>query len=208
ADFILTRMRKDGRLLRSFKDGRAQRNGYLDDYAFLIAGLVDLYEATGGPRWLEEAIALDHLLERDFEDGDAGGYFMTGTGHETLIAREKPGYDGAEPSGNSVQDLNLLRLHELTTDDRYRRRAERLLRAFSGTLSQSPSALAEMLLAVDFHEDTPKEVVIVTPSSIGEAEPFLARLRAAFVPNRAGAVAVQGVDLDSQAELVPLLRGQ
>ena len=208
ADFVLTRMRTDGRLWRSFKDGRAQHEGYLDDYAFLIAGLLDLYEATSRPRWLEEAIALDRVLEREFEDPDAGGFFMTRAGHETLLARQKPGYDGAEPSGNSIQALNLLRLHELTTDDRYRRRAERTLRAFSMTLSKTPAALAEMLLAVDFLQDTPREIVIVTPSSTGEGEPFLARLRATFLPNRVLALAVQGGDLEAQAALVPLLRGK
>jgi uncharacterized protein YyaL (SSP411 family) len=208
ADFVLSRMRKDGRLRRSYKDGRAQHEGYLDDYAFVIAGLLDLYEVTARVRWLEEAMALDRVLERDFEDHDAGAYFMTSATHEALIAREKPGYDGAEPSGNSVQALNLLRLQELTTDDRYRQRAERTLGALSSTLSRSPAALSELLLAVDFRLDRPKEIVIVTPSSASEAKPFLAKLRSLFLPNRVLAVAVQGKDLEAQAGIVPLLRGK
>jgi hypothetical protein len=208
ADFVLRRMKKDGRVFRSFKDGVARHDGYLDDYAFLIAGLLDLHEATSKPRWLEEAVALDHVLERDFEDGSAGGYFMTGAGHEVLLARERSGYDGAEPSGNSVEALNLLRLHELTTNDRYRQRAERTLGAFSATLVKAPAALSEMLLAVDFRRDTPKEVVIVTPSSIDEAEPFLSRLRSTFLPNRVLAVAVQGDDLTAKERLVPLLQAK
>jgi uncharacterized protein YyaL (SSP411 family) len=208
AAFVLERMRRDGRLLRSYKDGKARHNGYLDDYAFLIAGLLDLYEATGEPRWLREALALDGLLETLYEDREHGGYFMTSSDHESLLAREKPAYDGAEPSGNSVQALNLLRLHELTTEDRYRQRAERTLQAFAGRLSQAPAALSEMLLASDFHLDTPKELVIVTPSSRAEAEPLLARLRSTFLPNRVLTVAAEGADLAAQSRLVPLLQGK
>ena len=119
AEFILTRMRENGRLKRSYNAGKARLDAYLDDYAFLTAGLLDLYEATGDSRWLQEAMALDAVLERHYEDTSAGGYFLTSDDHEKLIARERPSYDGAEPSGNSVQALNLLRLGELTTEDRY-----------------------------------------------------------------------------------------
>jgi hypothetical protein len=208
ATFVLTRMRQDGRLLRSYKGAQARHTGYLDDYAFLIAGLLDLYEATGEPRWLKEALALDGVLEGSYEDKGHGGYFMTSHDHEALLAREKPAYDGAEPSGNSVQALNLMRLHELTTQDRYRQRAERTLQAFGGRLSQSPAALSEMLLAADFHLDTPKELVIVTPHSRTDAEALLARLRSTFVPNRVLTVVAEGSDLAAQSQLVPLLQGK
>jgi hypothetical protein len=205
ADFVLGRMRRDGRLFRSWKEGRAYHGGYLDDYAFLTAGLLDLHEATGDLRWLREAIALDRLLEAHFEDREAGGFFMTSDDHEELLAREKPAYDGAEPSGNSVQALNLLRLHELTTADRYRQRAERTLGAFGATLGRAPVALSEMLLALDYHLDTPKEIVIVTAGSREEAAPFLTELRGRFVPNRIVAVAGQG---DRVATLIPLVEGK
>ncbi len=208
SDFILTRMRKDGRLLRSYKNGEARHNAYLDDYAFLIAGLLDLYEATGQPRWLQAALALDATLKRFHEDEQHGGYFMTSDDHESLLAREKPGYDGAEPSGNSVQASNLVRLHEFTTDDRYRRRGERTLSAFGAHLAKAPGALSEMLLVADFRLDTPKEIVIVTAASRKQAEPLLARLRATFLPNRVLVVAAEGEDLAAQARLVPLLRGK
>jgi len=209
AEFILTTMRsKEGRLLRSFMDGQTSRNGFLDDYAFLIAGLLDLYEATSEVHWLEEALALDGVLENFYEDKEHGGYFMTSDDHESLLAREKPAYDGAEPSGNSVQALNLLRLHELTTDDRYRRRAERALQAFGDRLEQAPAALSEMLLASDFHFGTPKEVVIVTPASRADAEPLLGKLRSTFLPNRVLAVVAEGRDLAAQSELVPILEGK
>ncbi len=205
ADFVLTKMRKDGRLLRSYKDGQAQHNGYLDDYAFLIAGLLDLYEATSNPRWLKEALALDKVLEAYYEDKQAGGFFMTSNDHEALLAREKPNSDGAEPSGNSVHILNLLRLYEFTTKDRYRVRAEKALQAFGEILKRTPAALSEMLLAVDYHLDTSKAIVIVTPKSQVEAEPFLAQLRTTFLPNRILVVVTEGEDLAVQATLVPLV---
>ena len=208
ADFVLARMRAGGRLRRSHVDGRAEHNAYLDDYAFVIAGLLDLHEATSDPRWLREAISLDRSLELHYEDRKGGGYFRTSDDHETLLAREKPGYDGAEPSGNSVQALNLLRLHELTTTDSYRRRAERTFGAFAGALERGPMALSEMLLALDFHADTPKEILIVVPRRRSEAEPFLAELRRTYLPNRVLAVAGGGEDLTEQAKLIPLLRGK
>src|SRR5262249_47460852 len=95
AAFLLQNLRRHGRLLRSYKDGKAQHNAYLDDYAFLIAGFLDLYEATGTPRWLEEAIGLDRVLEKHYEDAANGGFFATSDDHERLLAREKPNYDGA-----------------------------------------------------------------------------------------------------------------
>ena len=125
ADFILNELMVDGRLMRSFFEGTVKYRGYLDDYAFLIDGLLTLFEATGQSKWLESSMMLESTLQAQFED-KTGGFFMTANDHETLIAREKPSYDGAIPSGNSVHALNLLRLHAFTTDDRYRQRAELL----------------------------------------------------------------------------------
>ncbi len=208
AGFLLSNLRKEGRLLRSFNAGRAEHNAYLDDYAFLIAALLDLYEAGGKLRWMEEAIRLDQVLFQHYWDKNNGGFFATSDDHEQLIAREKPSYDGAEPSGNSVAVLNLLRLHEFTTDDQYRQRAEQCFKAFSPVFKQAPAALSEMVLALDFHLDTPKEVIIVTPSSREEAEPLLSRLRAAFLPNRVLAVVSQGEELSAHAKVIPLLEGK
>ena len=205
ATFLLENLRHDGRLQRSYMGGKARHDAYLDDYAFLTAGLIDLYEATGNLHWLKEAIALDAVLEQHYEDHEKGGFFLTSDDHEALLAREKPAYDGAEPSGNSVALLNLLRLYEFTTKESYRELAERALVAFGDVLSGSPIALSEMLLAVDFHLDSPKEIVIVTPRSRDEAEPLLDALRTHFVPNRILTVVAEGSQLDAQAAVVPLL---
>ncbi|MEC8952621.1 MAG: thioredoxin domain-containing protein, partial [Acidobacteriota bacterium] len=207
ADFLLTHLKNDGRLFRSYAGGRARVPAYLDDYAFLIAALLDLYEATSEPRWMEEALGFDEVLAAAFEDSQ-GGFFRSGNDHESMLTREKPGYDGAEPSGNSVQLLNLMRLHEFTTDDTYRQRAEKTLRAFSTPLQQSPAALSEMLLAIDFRADTPKEIIIVSADTPSAAEPFLAKFRTTFLPNRILSVVVENDQFDRHASLIPLIEGK
>ena len=117
-----------------------------------------------------------------FADPD-GGFFRTPADHEQLLAREKPAYDGAEPTGNSVAALTLLRLEAITGEERYRRQAEALLRSFGALLAGAPVALGEMLLAVDFLQDEVKEVVLVRPRG-GSDEELLSSLRAQFAPSR------------------------
>ncbi len=209
ATFLLRNLYRDGSLYRTHKDGVARHDALLDDFAFLVAGLLDLYEACGDPGWLERAIELDAILAERFEDRDRGGYFLTGDGHEPLLVREKPSYDGAEPSGNSVAALNLLRLHEITTEEAYRARAEKTLRCFSETLRSNPVALSEMLLAVDFYLDTPKQVLVVAPrGKKEEAASLLDAFRSRFVPNRVFSFAAEGEELRRAARIVPLLDGK
>ena len=208
ADYLLRTLRRDEGLLRAALDGAAQQTAYLDDYTFLIAGLLDLYEADGDLRWLDEARALDAVLARDYEDVSGGGFFRTAADQALLLTREKPTYDAAEPSGNSVAVLNLLRLHELTTDDGYRVRAERAFEAFGAMLTDSAPAVSEMLLAVDYQLDRPKEIVLVVPRGRDDAAPFLHELRARFLPNRILAIVTEGDELERHAQVVPLLDGK
>src|ERR1700690_3745487 len=105
ADSLLTTLVADGRLRRSALDGQASGDGYLDDYACVIAGLLDLYEATFQPRWLRAALGLEAVVDAHFRDAANGGYFLTADDAEVLLAREKPAYDGPEPAGNSVMLL-------------------------------------------------------------------------------------------------------
>jgi uncharacterized protein YyaL (SSP411 family) len=209
ARFLLGNLRREGRLCRTCTDGQAGKNAYLEDYAFLIAGLLDLYEAGGDPLWLEKAVELDAILEARFEDKSRGGYFLTGDDHEDLLVREKPSYDGAEPSGNSVAALNLLRLHEFTAEDGYRRRAEGVFRYMEEVLRTSPAALAEMLLAVDFLLDAPKQILLVAPQGKKEmTASLLSVFRRRFVPNRVLSVVTEGEDQEKNARIVPLLEGK
>jgi uncharacterized protein YyaL (SSP411 family) len=203
ASFVLERMRPDGRLVRSWKEGRTGVAAFLDDQAFLTAGLLDLYEATFERRWLEAALALAEETERRFAD-PAGGWFMTAGDHEKLIAREKPAYDGAEPSGASVALLSALRLHTFTADDRWRTTAERALASLSGPLMENPLALTETLLSVDYATDEAREIAIVWPrdATLASAAPLLDVLRRTFVPNRAIAAACE-TDVAALGALVP-----
>jgi hypothetical protein len=166
--------------------------GLLEDHSFFAAGLLDLYEATGDARWLRESVRLHEILEARFADGN-GGYFRTPDGGEVLLAREKPAYDGAEPTGNSVAALTLLRLSAITGEDRFRAQGEALLRSFGALLSSAPAALGEMLLAVDFALGEPREVVLVRPAS-GSDDVLLDALRPRFAPSQVLVRHVEGAE--------------
>jgi len=209
AQFILQNLFLDNRLFRSYKDHTAKHNAYLDDYAFFIAALLDLYEATHDVKWMETAIELDAILEKHYEDKENGGFFMTSNDHEKLIVREKPGYDGALPSGNSIAILNLFRLGEFTTQSSYQKRAEKALKFFSETLTSSPFALSEMLLTFDFFTDSPKEIIIVSPGGKkSEVDSFLSVFRKQYLPNRILSVVIKGDNLKSHAKVIPLIQGK
>ncbi len=208
ADFVLQELRVDGVLQRTWRLGQPKQAGFLDDHAFLIAGLLDLFEATADPRWLREAMSLQEALDAGFRDEAGGGYFLTGSRAETLLAREKPKYDGAEPSGNSVALANLVRLGELTTDDVYRRRADELLTAFARLAAASPTAVAELLIGLDFRLAATKEIVLVTPGPIAEAEPFLDRLYDRFLPHKVVVTIDDGTDREALAHVVPFVEGK
>jgi uncharacterized protein YyaL (SSP411 family) len=205
ADFVLGQMRRDGRLMRSFKDGQAPHPGFLDDYAFVAAGLFDLYEASFDARWLREALALCDATEQRFADGERGGWFMTSGEHEALIAREKPSYDGAEPSGTSVALRNALRALTFTGDDRWRVVAERGLGSLQGVLAGKPAAVTEALLALDMLSDTRREVAVIWPAgaTAQAAEPLLGVLRRTFLPSAVLAGAAEGEAAAALARLAP-----
>jgi uncharacterized protein YyaL (SSP411 family) len=186
-DYVERAARAAGHLLQAhFVDGVLRRTGphagLLEDHAFLAAGLLDLYEVSGESRWLEAAQSLHRALADRFADPQ-GGFFRTPTQHEPLLAREKPAYDGAEPTGNSIAALNLLRLEALTGDANYRSQAEALLKSFGALLAGAPAALGEMLLAVDFLLSEPREVVLVRPPGGSDAA-LLEVLRSRFAPSQ------------------------
>jgi uncharacterized protein YyaL (SSP411 family) len=209
AQFILEKLYLNNRLYRSYKDNNARHNAYLDDYAFFIAALLDLYEATQDTLWLKKAVEIDAILEKNYEDKKNGGFFLTSNDHEDLLAREKPSYDSAVPSGNSIAVLNLLRLNEFIERDDYRQRSEEALKSFSAALKSNPHALSEMLIAVDFYFDKPKEIVIVAPrGNRDDASSLLSEFRKHFVPNRVLTVVTEGKELESHAALIPLVKGK
>ena len=206
ADYLLRVHRPSSRLARSSMDGVARHAGLLEDHAFLGAGLLDLFEATGEARWLREARTLHEELETRFADRANGGYFRTPEDGEELLAREKPGYDGAEPTGNSVAALTLLRLEAITGEARWREAAERVLRCFGALLAGAPGALGEMLLAVDFALADAKEIVLVRPRG-GEDATLVDVLRGRFLPHSVLVRAEEGATEPALARDRPALRG-
>ncbi|MDP3936692.1 MAG: thioredoxin domain-containing protein, partial [Deltaproteobacteria bacterium] len=208
ADFLLEKLESDGRLMRIYNNGTASAEGTLEDYAFLAAGFLDLFEAGGDVRDLQAAERLMEALELRFIDAEAGGYFQTPADGEKLIARQKPDNDGALPSGNSVAALNLLRLAEFTSNDEYRKRADAVVKGVSGLLARAPRAAPMMLAALDFRNDLPKEIVIVKPAPGASADALLDKLRAAFVPNRVLVVTAEGAPAEAFSAAVPLVEGK
>ncbi len=204
AEFVLAEMRVDGRLMRTYRAGEARGMAYLEDYAFVIGGLIDLFEATGERRWLDESIALCDVAREHYEDAAGGGFYRTANDAEELLARQKPNRDGALPSGNSVMALNLLRLYELTSAPVYRERADALLAAFGALFERNPRRLADMLLAVDYRTEAPAEIVIVVPNKRADAAALLVVLGETFVPNRVVAVVRAG----EHAERIPLVEAK
>jgi hypothetical protein len=202
ADALLAH-RTQSHLPRYLLDGAPRGDAYLDDYAFLVAGLLDLWEATGETRWLRDAIALQRTLDSGFAD-PGGGYFQTADDHEALLTREKPDYDGAEPSGNSVAYLNLLRLHELTTDDAWRVRADALLASFGPRLVMRPSTMPYLLAGLEFEAVPVKEIVLVSPSEADALAPFLRELDRTFLPSHVLATVAGAPDAEI-TRLVPLV---
>lgn len=151
AESLISRVFSDGRLFRTIQGGKPRHMGCLDDHAFLEQAFLDLYQTTSDARWLEKALEIDRILETFFEDRDGGGFFMTASDHETLIAREKPSHDQATPSGNSISAMNLLRLYNVTGEKTCLKRAEKTFMAFAGLLEQSPHSFGEMLIALDLY---------------------------------------------------------
>jgi len=205
AAFALAHLRKGGRLQRSWRGGRTSGPGFLEDQAFLVQGLLHLHEASLEARWLREAVALAEETEALFADGEVGGWTRRAGDQEALFADEKPSHDGAEPSGASVALLNALRLEALTSDDRWRRVAERALRLSAPLLSAQPVAFHEMLLAIDFFADSPRQVVLVWPEGEEPPGPFLEVLRHTFLPS---GVLTGGseVGLEALSGLAPVAR--
>jgi len=162
AEFVLDRMRDpDGRLLRTYKDGRAHLNAYLEDHAFLLEALLTLYEATLEQRWFDQARALADTMVARFGDPERGGFYSTSGDHEALIARRKELGDHPIPSGNSSAAMGLLRLAALTGERAYEEQATGVLRLFAKAATRHPEAFAYLLRAVDFHLSTTKEVALV-----------------------------------------------
>jgi hypothetical protein len=185
ADFILTRLRnEEGRLWKRYRNGTAGIDAHLDDYSFVIWGLLELYEAGFDPHYLESAVNLAEVMETDFWDRSNGGFFLGSDKAESLLVRSKVGYDGAFPSGNSVAVLVLNRLSRITGNPHWAELADTTLRIFAADMEHAPTGFTGMLLGYLFNADDPKEIVIVGDHNRPATQEFLKTLRTAYVPAR------------------------
>ena len=208
ADFVLDNLRRDGKLLRTYRNGQARLLGYLSDYAFLVEGLLNLYEATFDVRWIEEAVALiDESIDRYFDQAN-GGFFFTASDGERLVVRTKNANDGAIPSGNSVQAMNLLRLSLFVNRSDYRVKAESIFRAFAPLVARSPAQFERLLCAVDFYYGQAKEIAIIAGPNAEATEAFLEVIYGSFLPNKVVASVSDDTQLNATAQRIPLLNGK
>ena len=171
-------------LTRIWRDGPGGGGAFLDDYAFFVQGLLDLYEATLDVRWLKLALDLQARQDELFEDREAGGYFNTSGADKSLLHRVKDDQDGAEPAGNSVAALNLLRLAQMTDEKDRANKAGRVLKSFSGPMNEHPTALPQMLGAVDFHLSKPTQVIIAGRPGANDLRAMLEVVFAQYHPAR------------------------
>ena len=203
ARFLLSNLQRNGLLLRTYKDGEAKLNGYLEDYACLIDGLISLYEATGEIEWIENATSLGEKMIEQFWDDEAGGFFFTGNSHEQLIVRSKEWLDNATPSGNSIATLSLLRLSLLTGNDDFHRRATTVLQLMANGIRRYPSAFGLALTALDFYVSSPLEIAVVADARDERFDELRRTLWSTYLPNRV--VALCTADFDRAALRIPLL---
>ena len=217
ADFILANLQKpvgmegrdiqlesatlaDPKLLRTWKDGRAKLNAYIEDYANLADGLVDLFQVSGEVRYLKEAKRLADLMITEFWDEENGGFFFTANDHEELIVRTKDFYDNATPSGNSVAADVLLKLAKLTSDEKYERFASTVLRLAAAQLKRHPQGFGRTLSAIEFFLGDSKEIVL-----IGDEDGTLGR--EVWSEYRPGKVVVPA-NGSTESEMIPLIEGR
>jgi hypothetical protein len=196
-----------GRLHRTFKDGRCQFPGYLDDHAYLGEAFLDLYETTFNPEHLRFARQLTDTLLEQFWDANGGGFFFTALHHDSLIARKKDPFDNATPSGNGVAALNLLRLERLTGVESYRTRALELLRGVKALVEKAPMAFSYTILALEYVLNAPVEIAILGDPQVEETRELLRVVYQRFLPNKVLASVTPPVD-PAMGEAVPLLAGK
>jgi hypothetical protein len=199
ADFILGNMQINGFLQRTYKDGQAKLNAYLEDYANFADGLIEFFQVSGEMKYLSEAKRLIDLLIGEFWDETGGGFFFTGNSHEELIVRSKDFYDNATPSGNSVAADVLLKLSKLTGEEKYERNAIAVMQLTAPQIKKYPKAFGRMLSALEFYFSPTKEIVVLGKKG-NEIEMEIWR---EYLPNK---VVVLSEQLNENSELLPLLQ--
>jgi uncharacterized protein YyaL (SSP411 family) len=201
ADFLLANLELDGRLLRTWKAGRAKLDAYIEDYANVADGLLELYQAGGGTDYLREARRLADIMIDEFWDKENGGFYFTSHDHESLIVRNKDFTDNATPSGNSAAADVLLKLSKITSDEKYSRFATKILAIAAKQAARYPQGFGRALSAMEFAIAPTKEIVI-----FGDDERrLLTTAYTRYLPNK---VVVSGNTDDVESTNIPLLQGR
>jgi uncharacterized protein YyaL (SSP411 family) len=213
ARFLLSRASDaEGRLLHRYRDGQAAIPAFLEDYAYLIAGLIELYQSDFDPHWVWEAVRLQGWQDSLFRDRDSGDYLSTDGSDETVLARRVEPFDNVRPAGRSVTALNLLRLAALTLDRSLADRASQVFASTPSLIRRAPQAFADLLLALDYAGDRAKEIALVGRADDESMRAMLDELRCGFLPNVVVAAGSSGpIDPDGSGRddcSVPLLRGK
>jgi hypothetical protein len=184
ARFLREHLWQDGALLRSYREGPGTIAGFADDYAALIQGLLDLYEADFDIAWLQWALELQKKQDALFGDPTHGGYFSVAAGDPSILLRMKEDHDGAEPSPNSVSAMNLLRLAQITDDRALHDRAVKTIGAFADPLARMPSTLPQLLCALDASLAKPRQIVIAGQPDAADTRALLRETHGRYVPNK------------------------
>jgi len=192
AEFLLSNLLRDEQLLRSYKDGQARFNGYLDNYACLTDGLISLYESTFDPRWIGDALRIAELMISKFRDPQGKGFYFTSGDHESLIHRPKEFIDNATPSGNSVAAFALLRLWKLTGDRRWSECAIPILESMAGPMERQPSAFPHLLCALDFYLGRANEIALIGDPRENRTRTLLKEIYCRYLPNKVLACGTDG----------------
>ncbi|MFQ5598503.1 MAG: thioredoxin domain-containing protein [Nitrospiria bacterium] len=208
ADFILSRLYDSGVLLHSYKDGIAKLQGYLDDHAFFIDALLDLYEASAKTKYLSEGVALATHLAESFQDDQGGGFYYTSIQHERLIERTRPVFDQSIPSGNAVSARIFLRLFYLTGRRAYYEIAEKTLKTFIGRMEDMPAGCGNLIASADFYLRRPKEIRVVGECDTPEMEAVLSPIHTLFLPNKVISFNETGPKIGSGGDALKMIDGK
>ena len=185
AKFIFNNlMDKNGRLQKRYRKGISGLDAHLDDYAFFVWGLLELYEATFKIEYLKNAIQLSDIMVSEFWNESSGGFYLGSDQTEKLIVRAMTGYDGAIPSGNSIAAMNLLKLTRITGEIKWAEMADKTFKVFSNEINRAPSGYTSMVTAFLFEYDHPKEIVVVGSGSDPATQDALTRMKSEYIPGK------------------------
>jgi hypothetical protein len=207
SEFLRSRLYdgKTGVLKRRYRAGSTEISGFVDDYAFLIQGLLDLYEASFNVKWLSWAIRLQEKQDELFWDGTYGGYFSTTGKDSSVLIRMKEEYDGAEPSPNSISAMNLLRLSQMTDRVEWQDKARKTFAASAGRLEKVPEAAPQLVSAVDFGLSKPKQIVIAGQPGAADTKALLRLVHERYIPNKILLLADGGAGQRQLARWLPFI---